>query len=65
MTIASAYAEFALREAHRVSPTYERLSLAISRDRELLTLLGRLPPAKVTAAHRAAFAEAVDRLPGH
>ena len=46
MTIASEYAEFALREARGVSPTYERLSLAISRDKELLTLLGRLPSAK-------------------
>lgn len=46
VTIASEYAEFAVREARGVSPTYERLSLAISRDWELLTLLGRLPPAQ-------------------
>jgi len=46
VSVASAYAEFAVREARGVSPVYERLSLAISRDRELLTLLGGLPPAK-------------------
>src|SRR5262249_17921769 len=46
MTIAAIYAEFAAREAHGVSPTYERLSNAVSRDEELLALLGTLPPAK-------------------
>ncbi len=46
MTTAETYAEFGTREAHGVSPTYERLSLAVSRDDEVLTLLGRLPPAK-------------------
>jgi len=46
MTIAGTYAEFGTREAHGVSPMYERLSLAVSRDDEVLTLLGRLPTAK-------------------
>lgn len=46
VTIASMYAEFAVREARGVSPAYERLSLAISRDEELLARLGGLPPAK-------------------
>lgn len=40
------YADFALREAHGVSPLYERLSLAVSRERRLLTLIDSLPPAK-------------------
>jgi len=46
MTIAAMYAEFAAREAYGVSPAYERLSLAVSRDQELLALLGTLPPGK-------------------
>jgi hypothetical protein len=46
MTIAAKYAEFAARDAHGVSPTYERLSLAVSRDDEVLALLGTLPPIK-------------------
>ncbi|MEH0936739.1 DUF2332 domain-containing protein [Micromonospora psammae] len=46
MTIAASYAEFAAREARGVSPTYERLSLAVSRDDELLALVGTLPPGK-------------------
>ncbi|MDG4808521.1 DUF2332 domain-containing protein [Micromonospora sp. WMMD1120] len=46
MTTAEAYVEFASREAHGVSPAYERLSLAVSRDDELLALLDRLPPGK-------------------
>jgi len=46
MTTATTYAEFAAREAHGVSPTYERLALAVSRDEEVLALLGTLPPAK-------------------
>jgi hypothetical protein len=46
MTVAEAYAEFAAREARGVSAVYERLSLAVSRDDELLALLGALPPAK-------------------
>jgi hypothetical protein len=40
------YADFATREAHGASPTYERLSLAISRDTQLLTLLERVPAPK-------------------
>ena len=46
MTTATVYAEFAAREARGVSPSYERLSMAVSGDDELLGLLGRLPPAK-------------------
>jgi hypothetical protein len=46
MTTAAAYAEFAARETRGVSRTYERLSMAVSRDDEVLSLLGRLPPAK-------------------
>src|SRR6266498_1914223 len=38
--------EFAEREARGVSSTYERLSLAVARDDEVLALLGTLPPAK-------------------
>jgi Uncharacterized protein conserved in bacteria (DUF2332) len=40
------YAEFAAREAHGVSPVYERLGYAVSRDEEILALLGTLPPAR-------------------
>jgi hypothetical protein len=46
MTIAAIYADFAAREAHDVSPAYERLSSAVSRDDEVLGLVGTLPPAK-------------------
>jgi hypothetical protein len=46
MTTAASYAEFAARETRCVSPTYERLSVAVSRDDEMLALLGTLPPAK-------------------
>jgi hypothetical protein len=46
MTIAATYAEFAAREARGVSPAYERLSYAVSRDAEILALLTGLPPAK-------------------
>ena len=46
MTTAAAYAEFAARETRGVSPAYERLSIAVSRDDEVLALLGLLPPAK-------------------
>jgi hypothetical protein len=46
MTTAATYAEFAAREAHGESPTYERLSLAVSRDPEMLALLDALPPSK-------------------
>ena len=40
------YTDFAIREAHVASPTYERLSLAVSRDTQLLTLLERVPAPK-------------------
>jgi uncharacterized protein DUF2332 len=46
MTTAVTYAEFAAREAHGVSPAYERLSYAVSRDDEILALLAALPPMK-------------------
>ncbi|GAA3724578.1 DUF2332 domain-containing protein [Plantactinospora mayteni] len=46
MTIATSYVEFGTREARGVSPAYERLSLAVSRDDELLDLIGTLPPAR-------------------
>ncbi|MFC4586772.1 DUF2332 domain-containing protein [Sphaerisporangium corydalis] len=46
MATAATYVEFAAREAHGVSPTYERLALAVSRDDEVLALLGTLPPGK-------------------
>lgn len=46
MTIATTYAEFADREAHGVSAAYERLSLAVARDDEVLALLGTLPTGK-------------------
>jgi hypothetical protein len=46
MSTAVTYAEFAAREAHRSSPAYERLSVAVSHDRDVLALLDRLPPAR-------------------
>ncbi|WP_446219163.1 DUF2332 domain-containing protein [Micromonospora sp. IBHARD004] len=46
MSIAASYLEFATREAPGVSPAYERLALAVSRDDEVLALLGTLPPSK-------------------
>ncbi|MEV0152360.1 DUF2332 domain-containing protein [Micromonospora sp. NPDC050686] len=46
MTTAESYVRFAVREARGVSPAYERLALAVSRDAELLALLGELPPAR-------------------
>ncbi|MEU8610695.1 DUF2332 domain-containing protein [Actinoplanes sp. NPDC048791] len=46
MTIADTYAEFAAREAHGISPTYERLSYAVAADAGLLALIGTLPPDK-------------------
>ena len=46
MTTAATYAEFAARETRGISPTYERLSVAVSSDDEVLALLGTLPPAK-------------------
>lgn len=42
MTIAETYAEFAAREAHGVSPVYERLAYAVSRDDEVAALLASL-----------------------
>ena len=46
MTTAATYRQFAACEARGVSATYERLSVAVSLDNEVLSLLGRLPPAK-------------------
>jgi hypothetical protein len=46
MTTATVYAEFAARDAHGISPIYERLSVMVSRDDEVLSLLGLLPSAK-------------------
>jgi len=46
MTIADLYADFASHEARGVSPAYERLALAVSRDRGLRDLIETLPPAK-------------------
>ncbi|MCG5446356.1 DUF2332 domain-containing protein [Micromonospora sp. NIE79] len=46
MTTAEAYARFGSHEARGVSATYERLSQAVARDDDLLTLLDGLPPAK-------------------
>jgi hypothetical protein len=43
---ASMYADFARREAHGESPTYERLSFAISDDEEILALLRGVPKPK-------------------
>lgn len=45
MTVASAYAAFAAREAHGSSPTYERLALAVAGDRDLVALIETLPSA--------------------
>src|SRR4051794_8974836 len=46
MTIAGRYEQFATREARGVSPAYEDLARAVSRDDEILALLSGLPPAK-------------------
>jgi hypothetical protein len=46
VTISAGYARFADREARGVSPTYERLAYAVSRDEDIIALLGTLPPAK-------------------
>jgi hypothetical protein len=46
MTLATTYADFAVREARGVSPVYERLSAAVSLDDEVLALLSTLPPNK-------------------
>ncbi|GAA0952688.1 DUF2332 domain-containing protein [Nonomuraea longicatena] len=46
MSTATRYADFATRYARYLSPEYERLALAVSRDRDLLALLDTLPPPK-------------------
>ncbi|MBM7784606.1 DUF2332 domain-containing protein [Tenggerimyces flavus] len=46
MTTAELYATFAAQEARGVSPTYERLSLAVAQSDELLALLETLPEGK-------------------
>lgn len=46
MSIAAMYADFASREAHGISPVYERLALAVSLDESVLVLLATLPPGK-------------------
>src|SRR5262245_19509835 len=46
VTTAARYARFATLEARGASDVYERLSLAVSHDDELLALLDTLPPAK-------------------
>ena len=46
VTTAAIYAEFAARDARGVSPAYEQLALAVSRDEKLLARLGTLPAAK-------------------
>ncbi|GGM26754.1 MULTISPECIES: DUF2332 domain-containing protein [Micromonospora] len=45
MPIADSFVTFAVREARGVSPTYERLCLAVARDDELLARLEQLPAA--------------------
>jgi hypothetical protein len=44
--VAERYRRFAEREARGRSPLYERFTLEVAGDRELLALLERLPPAK-------------------
>jgi hypothetical protein len=46
VSTARLYADFAAREARGVSPAYERLALAVSRDADLLARLDTLPPVK-------------------
>jgi Uncharacterized protein conserved in bacteria (DUF2332) len=46
VTTAATYTEFAARETRDVSPIYERLSIAVSRDGEVLARLDTLPAAK-------------------
>jgi hypothetical protein len=46
MSTAMVYAEFAAREAHGSSPAYEELSVAVSRDPDVLARLDTLPAAK-------------------
>lgn len=46
VTTADVYATFAAQDARGVSPTYERLSLAVTQSDELLALLDTLPESK-------------------
>lgn len=46
MTTAEQYADFAARDAHGESPTYERLAVAVAADDEILALLDALPAIK-------------------
>ncbi len=46
VTTAAEYTRFAEKEARGVSPTYERLAQAVSRDAQILALLDTLPLAK-------------------
>jgi hypothetical protein len=46
VSTAEAYVDFAVRETRGLSPAYERLSLAVSRDDEILALLDSLPERK-------------------
>ncbi len=46
MSTADLYATFAAQDARGVSPTYERLSLAVTQSGELLALLDTLPESK-------------------
>jgi uncharacterized protein DUF2332 len=44
-SLAGWYEQFATRDAHGLSPTYERLASAVSRDDDVLARLASLPPA--------------------
>jgi hypothetical protein len=46
MDTAEMYAQFAQRDARGISPTYERLAHAVSRDAAILGLVGTLPEPK-------------------
>ena len=61
--VAEWYSEFAAREARGVSPVYERLSLAVAADDELLALLEHVAAGQ-TAAEPAVRRRAVARRPG-
>jgi hypothetical protein len=45
-SLSDAFVDFARREAHGASPTYERLAHAVAANPGLLTLIGSLPAAK-------------------
>ena len=65
MTLATTYAAFAAREAHGVSPVYERLSAAVSGDDKVLALLGTLPPnsgSRIYCSVSYGFSEAWSRI---